>query len=270
MRRKSVPLLFVFCLALISQSCNKNWQDYFNPDGISDHVYRGPIVKMGNGQVRAVFTLSPTGVPQKLSIEMNDAALQGLTQDPTDFAHSMFMLSVPQKVKDLTPFNHLMINWNPKGHPPFEIYGVPHFDFHFYEMSENAQMMIPEYNDQTAATFDKAPAQGFLPSSYVASPGGVPQMGKHWIDPSSPEYHGSLFTKTFIYGTYNGVVTFYEPMITYDYISAGTQSSTAFDQPKYFSPDQKYYPTKYEITRDASKHTHTVSLTDFVWRQTTK
>ncbi len=269
MKRNSIRLLWVLGITVLSSSCNKSWEDYFNPNGISNQVYRGPIVKMGNGEVRSVFTLSPTGVPLKLSIEMNDAALTGLTADPADFANSTFVLSIPQKAKDLTAFNHLVVDWNPKGHPPFDIYGIPHFDFHFYRISLAQQDAIPPYDATTAALFDKAPPTGFIPGTFIATPGGVPQMGKHWVDTKAPEYNGGTFTKTFIYGTYDGAVTFYEPMITYDYISGGTESSTAFDQPKYFAPDQKYYPTKYETTRDVKNHTHTVSLSDFVWRQTT-
>ena len=266
MRYKSTHLLWVCSITLLSLSCNKNLEDYFNPHGISDHVYRGPLVKMGNGQVRAVFTVSPTGIPLALSIEMNDAALQGLSQDPNDFAHNTFVLSLPQMAKDLTAFNHITIDWNPKGHPPFEIYGKPHFDFHFYKISLKEQQAIPPY-ELDSIPFNTFPPAGYVPNTYFPSPGGVPEMGKHWLDKNAPELNGSPFTKTFIYGTYDGAVTFLEPMITYDYISSGTQSSTAYDQPKYFAPEKKYYPTKYEVARDASKHTHTISLTDFKWRE---
>ena len=39
---------------------------------------------------------------------------------------------VPDNIAAATPFEHIVINWNPHGHPPPEIYSVPHFDFHFY------------------------------------------------------------------------------------------------------------------------------------------
>lgn len=225
---------------------------------------------MGDGQLRAVFTVSPTGVPLKLSIEMTDGALNGLPADPMDFGNSMYRLSIPQKAKDLTAFNHLAVNWNPVGHRLFDVYGKPHFDFHFYEMSVADQMAIPPYTPETAAAFDSLPPAGYIPNSFFASPEGVPQMGKHWIDTKAPENNGGTFTKTFVYGSYNSVVTFYEPMVIHDYMSSGVESSAAFDQPQYFARDNTYYPTKYEVTRDAKKHTHTVSLTDFKWRETAK
>ncbi|HUQ96684.1 MAG TPA: DUF5602 domain-containing protein [Chitinophagaceae bacterium] len=267
MKRKSTTLLWVLSITLLSLSCNQNLEDYFNPDGISNHVYRGPIVKMGNGSIRSVFTVSPTGVPLKIGLEMTDAAFDNLPTDPMDFEHSMFIVSIPQKAKDLTAFDHMMVNWNVQGHEPVGVYDKPHFDFHFFKVKVSEQINIPPYGPETAAAFDALPPDGYMPPTFVPTPGGVPTMGKHWADTKSDEANGKPFTKTFIYGSYNSATTFMEPMITLATLQSGEESSTAIDQPKYFAPEKTYYPTKYEITRDARKHTHTVSLTDFVWRQ---
>lgn len=253
-------------LILLSLSCNKSWEDYFNPDGIAEHVYRGPIEELGNGRVRSVFTVSPTGVPLKLSIEMTDDALEGLPTDPMDFEHNGVVLSIPQKAKDLTAFTHLTAEWNPEGHDPEHVYDKPHFDFHFYKMSLAQRLQIAPYSPETAALYDKLPPAGYIPATFIPTPGGVPQMGKHWVDTKGDELNGKPFTKTFIYGSYNGAVNFYEPMVTLEHLKSGAESSTAFEQPMHFAPDSTYYPTKYEITRDAKKHTHTISLTDFKWR----
>jgi hypothetical protein len=268
MKHKFNWWLGVLAITLFSLSCNKSLEDYFNPDGISDHVYWGPIVKMGNGSIRSFFRVGPTGVPLKLGIQMNDAALEGLPQDPTDFEHNMFMLTIPQKAKDLTAFDHIMVDWTPQGHPPFEAYAKPHFDIHFYKMSHSEVMAIPPYTPETAGLHDKLPPQGSIPTSFMPTEGGVPAMGKHWLDKNAPEFNGGTFTKTFIYGSYNGQVNFYEPMVTHEHLSSGVESSTAFDQPLFFAPDETYYPTKYEITRDAGRKFHAVALTDFKWRQT--
>jgi hypothetical protein len=267
MRHNLTRLLGIFSITLLSLSCNKSLEDYFNPDGLSDHVYWGPIVKMGDGSVRSFFRVSPAGVPLRIGIQFTDAALNGLSQDPMDFEHNMFVLSIPQKAKDLTAFEHLIVDWNPQGHPPLDVYGKPHFDFHFYKISNKQRMMIPPYSSESAAAFDKLPPDGYVPESFMPTPEGVPGMGKHWLDKNAPELNGGTFTKTFIYGTYNGAVNFVEPMVTHEYLSSGTESSTAFDQPDYFAPDKTYYPTKYEITRDAQRHLHAVALTDFRWRQ---
>lgn len=270
MKRKSTSLLWVFSITLLSLSCNQNLEDYFNPDGLSNHVYRGPIVKMGDGSVRSFFTVGPNGVPLKIGFELTDAALTNLPTNPTDFEHSMFLLSIPQKAKDLTAFDHLVVNWNVNGHEPEHVYDKPHFDFHFYKISTAKQMAIPPYTAATADAFDNLPPDGYMPSTFLATDGGVPQMGKHWVDTKADELNGKPFTKTFIYGSYEGATIFYEPMITMALLQSGKESSTAVDQPKYFDPEKTYYPTKYEITRDARKHTHSVALTDFVWRQSAK
>ena len=266
---KQNPLLHLLLLAftLVSLSCNKSLEDYFNPDGIADHVYRGPIVKMGNGQVRSFFTVGPTGVPLKIGVEMNDAALEGLPTDPTDFMGNLFELSIPQKAKDMTAFNHLTVDWNPHGHDPEHVYDKPHFDFHFYKISPAARKSIPPYTAETAALFDKLPPAGYMPTTFVPTPGGVPGMGKHWVSTEGDEANGIPFTKTFIYGSYNGEVNFVEPMVTLELLKSGVQSSTAVAQPTHFAPDSTYYPTTYEITRDSQKKLHTVALTDFVWRE---
>jgi hypothetical protein len=266
MKRNPLPKLLLLSLTVVSLSCNKSWEDYFNPDGISDHVYRGPIVEMGDGSVRSFFTVSPTGVPLKIGIEMTDAALDGLPDDPMDFAHNTFVLSIPQKAKDMTAFNHIVVDWNPEGHPP-NVFAEPHFDFHFYKISNAKRLAIAPYGDETAALYDNLPPAGFMPSTFVPTPEGVPQMGKHWIDTEAPENNGGTFTKTFIYGSYNGEVNFYEPMVTHGLLKSGVESSTAFAQPEHFAPDSTYYPTKYEITMDSQKRTHTLALTDFVWRK---
>jgi hypothetical protein len=265
-RTSKLNRLLVLCITLLSLSCNKSWEDYFNPDGISDHTYRGPIVKLGNGTIRSYFTVSPTGVPLRLGMELTDAALTGLPTDPMDFMGNSVELAIPQKAKDMTAFEHIVVDWNPAGHPPHGVYDESHFDFHFYKISSKERKTIAPYSPETAALYDKLPPAGYVPPTFVPTPEGVPLMGKHWVDTQAPEYNGGMFTKTFIYGTYNGAVTFYEPMATHQLIESGVTSSTAFDQPMHVAPGDTYYPTTYDIGRDAKKHTHTISLANFVWR----
>ena len=42
----------------------------------------------------------------------------------------------------------------------------------------------------------------------------APAMGNHLIDLTSPEFQGEPFTRTWIYGIYDGRVTYYEEMVT--------------------------------------------------------
>jgi hypothetical protein len=227
------------------------------------NTFYGPETSFGSGKLRSFITITHTGVPQEIGVEISANAFSGLPTEPGEYS---YMVSLHQKAQQVTPFDHLEIDWNPYGHPPAGVYDLPHFDFHFYKISVTDQMAIPEYNDQTAALFDTYPPTGYIPSGYIPIPGGVPQMGKHWADVTSPEFNGGTFTKTFIYGSYNGAVTFYEPMITRAYIESTTSSTKAIRQPDYFSPANTYYPTEYNVYTDPKTGDHYVSLSGFVWR----
>src|SRR6185312_7546133 len=177
------------------------------------NTFYGPQVQMGNGHVRTWVNITHDGTPLAIGVEMTDGTLTNLPQDPNDLAAATWQLTLHQKAKAVTPFDHVVIDWNVHGHPPVGIYDVPHFDFHFYKISLEAQMAIPPYEvDPTG--FDVPLPDGYMPPMYVRFPGGVPQMGAHWGDITSPEWHGGGFTSTFIYGAYDGHVTFEEPMIT--------------------------------------------------------
>lgn len=229
------------------------------------NTFYGPEQQMGNGHVRSWINISHDGKPLAIGIEMTDGALQGLTQDPNNFAASTFELSLHQKAKSTTPFDHIVIDWNPQGHEPAQ-YQVPHFDFHFYKISQAAQMAIPPYTTNSAALFDLNPPTGYMPTQYWHTPGGVPQMGAHWVDLLSPEFHGQPFTYTFIYGSFDGHVIFDEPMITMAILQSGVTVHSNFRQPQFFDPTNTYYPTRLNIWKNPTNMRHYVSLDLMVWR----
>ncbi|MEO6869671.1 MAG: DUF5602 domain-containing protein [Ginsengibacter sp.] len=229
------------------------------------NTFYGPQTQMGNGHVRTWVNITHDGKALAVGVEMTDGALMNLPQDPTDFAAATFMLTLHQKAKDVTPFDHAVINWNVHGHEPDHVYDVPHFDFHFYKISLAAQMAIPPY-EVNPTGFDVPLPAGYMPPMYVRIPGGVPQMGAHWGDVTSPEFHGAGFTSTFIYGTYNGNVTFEEPMITLALLKSGDTVQKDIPQPMHYNPTNTYYPTQYSIWQDTKSGRHYVSLNNMVWR----
>jgi hypothetical protein len=229
------------------------------------NTFYGPQVQMGNGHARSWINISHDGKPLAIGIEMTDGALQDLPQNPEDFAASTFILQLHQKAKSVTPFDHLVINWNVHGHEPQHVYDIPHFDFHFYKIPLAAQLAIPPYPVAPAA-FDNDPPAGYMPPLYLHTPGGVPQMGAHWVDLLSGEFNGQLFTHTFIYGSYNGHVTFEEPMITLATLQSGNTIHKDFRQPEHFDPANTNYPTRYNIWQDNSNNRHYLSLDNMVWR----
>lgn len=273
MRQRSTLLavLAIVTIALFS-SCKKEATNSLKEEVISEgkanqeqrtNTFYGPENSFGSGKLRSFFTVTHTGIPVELGVQISADAFAGLTTEPGEYS---YIVSLHQKARALTPIDHIEVDWNPFGHPPPGIYDTAHFDFHFYKITVEEQMAIPPYTQQTASMFDAPPPPGYLPAGYIPGPGGVPQMGKHWLDVTSPEFQGQPFTKTFIYGTYNGAVTFYEPMVTRAYIESGVSSSTAIRQPQYFSPTNAYYPTKYNVYTDAKTGDHYISLSGFVWR----
>jgi hypothetical protein len=124
-------------------------------------------------------------------------------------------VAFPSGMSGTTFFDHLTIDYEPTGHPP-QPYQVPHFDLHFYGISQ-AEQQATDCSNLTSVSSDQ------LPPNYQAGnpglpPNGdcVPQMGIHAADTTSPEFNGQPFTKTMILGYYAGKFRFDEPMVTVD------------------------------------------------------
>jgi hypothetical protein len=225
---------------------------------------------MGNGHARSWINVSHDNRALAFGVELTEGALENLPDIPEearDFISGPadFLLPLHQKAKELTAYDHICINWNAHGHEPAGLYDIPHFDFHFYRMSLTEQIAIPPYN-LAPTLFDSDPPAGYMPDLYFHAPGGVPKMGAHWIDLLTPELYGQPFTYTFIYGSYNGMVTFNEPMVTMATIQGGNTIHTEIRQPLHFSPTDKYYPTQYSIWKDDSNNKHYISLDEMVLR----
>lgn len=221
-------------------------------------IYYGNETSLGNGKVQGWVMLDNVGNPTSLGITLTKGALENL---PSDGDHSNHMLKVglpSEKAK--TPFDHISLDWNPHGHEP-DVYTLPHFDVHFYMITEAEQMAIGSDDPKV----EILPDAKYLPANYIATPGGVPQMGKHWVDVTSPELNGGTFTYTLIYGTYDGNVNFFEPMITREYLLSHPDKVVDLGQPEAFQKSG-YYPTKISIRYNAEKEDYTISLDGLVMR----
>jgi hypothetical protein len=152
------------------------------------------------------------------------------------------VLPLHPKAIGATPFNHAGLDWNPSGHEPDQIYTLPHFDFHFYMVTEAERQAMTDM-----AKLNTDPAAGYLPANHIGG-APVPQMGKHWIDVTSPELSGATFTQTFIYGSYDSKVTFFEPMITLDFLKQTQNFERPLPRPARFQKSG-YYPTKLRVVK---------------------
>jgi hypothetical protein len=228
-------------------------------DKNKDKVYKSEEATLHNGKVWTSAKVDKDGKPVSVSIVVNDAALNSVpVGQPSDHMSPANNLLIPFSDKSGTPFKFAMVNWNSSGHEPDEIYTLPHFDFHFY-ISTQAEVM--NYMDDTKLNAE--PNAAYIPANHISGPG-VPMMGKHYIDATSPELHNETFTQTFLFGSYDSKVVFWEPMITLQFLKNTTQFERALPQPAKFQ-QSGYYPTKMKINRHDG--VTEISLTDFVSRQ---
>lgn len=224
------------------------------------NTFYSPATPEGGGTIKTMVEINHAGEPLAVGIIISEKTLMNLPEEHTDY-----VLPFHKKAADVVPFKHVFLNWGPGGHEPPGVYDLPHFDIHFYMTSSEERMQIG-VNDPKSEIF---PAPQYLPADYIPIPGSVPMMGKHWVDIFAPELqmdeHHHPFTHTFIYGSYDGEVTFYEPMITRDFLLKKQNEQFNIKQPADFQ-EPGYYPTKYSIRYDEQKREVIVLLEGFVKR----
>ena len=227
------------------------------------HSYEGKPVSMGKGSAHVLVRTDANDKLTAIGVVLTPGALNGLPKSArgarTDTAYHLPMPGKGPK----TAIDHVMINWEPVGHPPPHVYDVPHFDFHFYLVSRAAQEKVRFHNDaESGQPQQQAPAE-LLPQGYAIPPGtAVPRMGVHAINMSSGELHGQPFTATFIYGYYNRQQTFLEPMVSLDYLLSKPSFSTAITRPSRYSKPG-VYPGAYSVKYAANNDVYEVLLEDF-------
>jgi hypothetical protein len=228
-----------------------------------DHsgTFFGASTPMATGSGRAYVILDPAGKPTELGVALTEAALAGLPAALTEYGFPL-----PTEAS-ATAYKSAAINWQPTGHPPMNIFTVPHFDVHFYTITEAERRAIdPATDPQYETKMFHAPANGFIPTGYTADAMGFPRMGIHWADPTAPEFSGQPFSKTFIYGSYNGAFIFVEPMLTKAYLESRPAAvTTPVKLPAQYSASG-YQPTSYTVAYDAAAKEYRISLTGLTLR----
>src|SRR5690348_12370621 len=243
------------------------------------HRQYGAPVKVGDGMARAYVVTDNKNAqaPLELGIALDEKALDGL---PSDQMMYMYLLPLPQLAP--APYKLIELDWNPHGHVPPGVYTFPHFDFHFYAISLAERNAIDPSSPDYRAEANNLPTAGYVPPFYIplAGPGqqpadaAVPFMGFHWSDVRAPELQGLLgnpsgyqqFTKTFIYGSWNGRFIFVEPMITRAYLLTHPDVTTDVPVPAKYA-FTGYFPTSYKVTYDPQAKEYRVALTGLTYRE---
>lgn len=224
-------------------------------------TFNGNAVAVGSGTGHTFVTLDSNGNPTELGVSLSESALDGL---PSTLPGTDFELPLPVEAT-ATPFQQVVLDWNPQGHEPRGVYTVPHFDFHFYLISAAERDAITPADPDFAAKLAKQPAPEFIPAGYVPTPGGVPRMGAHWVNPASAEFQGQAFTRTFIYGFYDGSMAFLEPMVTRAFLQSRPDVTAQLALPQQYAQPRSY-PTTYRVRYDAAAKQYQVILGGFVQR----
>jgi hypothetical protein len=220
----------------------------------------GPVVAIGKGTARSWVNYDEQGAPRAVGIALDEAALKGLPETSTGkgcCSESEYVLELPGDAPK--PFDHIAINWNPKGHEPAGIYDKPHFDFHFYMIKPADREKITAKDDDAKKCI-RALAADAMPDGYVLIPEtAMPRMGAHMVNPKGREFQGKLFTRTLIYGAYDGRMTFIEPMITKAYLESKPNRTELMALPKQY-PTSGYFPTAYTVKWDPSNREYLIAL----------
>jgi len=234
--------LFIIYAALlmVSVGCQKN-------EVTTPQTYKGVEQTLGNGKAYSWVTFSESNLPSSIGMTFTKEAFDNLSHT----ALTALVLPLPTEAVGKTIFDHVFLTFSHAGHEPAGVYDVPHFDIHFYIQPLAAREAIPPYMPATAAKFDNLPPDGYMPKPYIRLPEGVPTMGTHWANPTSTELNGGKFTETFIMGSYDGKVTFYEPMITLAFLQNAPNVTKSAPIPTKFAKSG-YYPMKYSIKQDGS------------------
>ena len=264
-------------------------------DQAGAHRQYGAAQQVGNGTVRTYIVTDQKngGRPLEVGVALSEQALEGLPApvESTDPMANMHMYTLELPGRNPTQYRFVQFDWNPKGHEPDSVYTYAHFDFHFYTVPVEVRNSILPSDPQYAAKAANYPAPEYRPPFYLdaataanapAAAVTIPMMGLHWLDVRSPELQKLTgnpagyrpFTKTFIYGTWDGQFIFDEPMITRAYIlekKTATDPSVV-DEVVPVPTAQKYspagfYPSAYRITWDAQQKEYRIALTQLSWKE---
>jgi hypothetical protein len=249
---------------------------------------RGKSETMGAGTVQSFVTLDPKGAPTAIGVRLSAGALDQLPQAPNTVSRCFDLdgngkhthhecigdeervIDVPADLSSGLPFRWITVNWNAAGHPA--PYNRSHFDFHFYVVDRALiEGITPgrcgelvdcgHFKRATQPVPDR-----YHPSGHISVGAVVPRMGNHLLDSESPEIKDSLpFTRTFIYGAYEGELIFWEPMITLEFLRKTREACFEIRQPNAFR-HSGYYPTQYCVRQDGEGQ-RTVSLERFRYSQ---
>jgi len=261
-------------------------------------VHQGGSAGIGNGEVSTYVEMDAAGNLASIGVRLSASALEGfpLELDGTapcydvdgdgseDARTECFMmlrrdLYLPSAASHATaPFGYVQFNYNPEGHPPPAppVYAKSHFDFHFYlvgldDVKEIRTGTCGFFIDCEAFERARVPVPvEYMPPEYIEVGAAAGEEGNHLLLSTAPELADppADFTQTFIFGSYDGHIIFYEPMIAASVFTTDLDECFDIAQPTAWEVAGPY-PTRYCMRYLPDEEAYSVSLESFVRRDAT-
>ena len=172
------------------------------------------------------------------------------------------VIPMPAEARTATGVDHLTVYWEHHGHPPTPFL-TPHYDFHFYTISDADRMAIDCANKSKP---DAVPA-GYslldvdIPGIGMLTGLCVPGMGMHSLV-SSELTATTPFSGTMVLGFYNAKPIFFEPMVAKAKLMEKRSFTLPMTIPAGLAAGVRY-PTKFEAVYDAAIPGYRLVFTGF-------
>jgi hypothetical protein len=258
-------------------------------------AYRGPCDRMenrvsfGDGYVQTFVHLNADGTLRTLGVQVDQAAMDTLPSVPTNDGQTCWdkngdgttdaetecnggherVLWFP-KLKDV-PFKWVMFNYQAKGHGPVHVFDRGHFDMHFFIQDFVARNFIRlgpcgvfTNCDDYARAMKDIPAP-FWPVGFENQGGVSGRMGNHLADTSEAPFNGLPFTQAFVYGQYDGHLTYFESVVAVDFARSRPDECKPIKAPPAMEISG-WYPRKYCTHYRPDRGDYTMTLEDFEFR----
>jgi hypothetical protein len=269
LRRYLATMLAVGLAAGVLSGCMTSEPKRWSVAANGDNTFLGETRALGLGIVKTYVITDSNRNPKEVGIRLTPATLDGLPKDdPVPMQH--IVIDFPEEAKP-TIFYHIMMNWYSHGRKPAELFGEPHFAFHFYTVPE-AEVHAIDPKGSPAQAGHLLDAQ-YAPKDFIPEPGppaekAVPMMGLHWLD-STREFGPGKdeFKEVFVNGSWDGKLIFLEPLATRKWMLTKPNFSAEIKQPAAYQRDG-LYPTTYGIRYDESLNEYVISLSGLTMRRT--
>lgn len=238
------------------------------PENAAATIQYGPAAAIGGGTART-YVIFDGAVPTEVGVALSERVLDALPADGAPGGmtmpdgHSTFEHLLEMPATNPTPFRHVTLDWNPAGHEPPGIYDRSHFDVHFYTIANEERMAIDPGDPEFMGKATNLPPTEEIPDGFI-NPGlpPIPFMGVHWMHSASPELapeNPVPFTRTLVYGTWNGRVVFIEPMVTTEFLAGRPSERNPVPVAARYDPPG-YYPETYVIEWNGSAREYRIGL----------